>query len=77
MTDHRAIIELYGKALSFDLLAELLAEDYLEEYPQSGETVRGRDNLIAIIQNYPGLDPDAPLGDVSTLSVKRRTRTRS
>lgn len=73
MTDHRAIIELYGKALSgrrFDLLAEVLAEDYVEEYPQSGETVRGRDNLIAIIRNYPGLDPDAPLGDVSTLSVK-------
>ena len=73
MADHRAIIELYGKALSerrFDLLAEVLADDYVEEYPQSGEVVRGRDNLIAIIQNYPGRDPNAPLGDVATLSVK-------
>src|SRR3569833_1692124 len=73
MADHRAIIEKYGRALSerrFDLLAEVLADDYVEEYPQSGEMVRGRDNVIAIIQNYPGRDPDAALGDVSTLSVK-------
>jgi len=73
MADHKAIIELYGRALTerrFDLLAEVLADDYVEEYPQSGEVVRGRDNLVAIIQNYPGRDPDAALGDVSTLSVK-------
>jgi hypothetical protein len=28
--------------------------DYVEDYVQSGERVRGRDNLRAIIENYPG-----------------------
>ena len=73
MVDHRAIIERYGKALSearMDLLAEVLAEDYVEEYPQSGEVVRGRSNLISIIENYPGRTSDMSLGDISTLKVK-------
>lgn len=71
--DHRALFEKYGRALNTgnpELLAEVLAPDYVEEYPQSGEVVRGLNKLVAIIQNYPGRQADSALGDISTLKVK-------
>lgn len=73
MPDHRAIFEKYGRALNearVDLLTEVLTEDYVEEYPQSGEVVRGRANVISIIENYPGRTSEMSLGDISTLNVK-------
>ena len=73
MVDHRALIEKYGRALntaSPELLAGVLAADYVEEYPQSGEVVRGLNKLIAILQNYPGRQAASTLGDISTLIVK-------
>ena len=33
---------------------EYLAEDLIEDYPQSGERIRGRANRRAIFDNYPG-----------------------
>lgn len=33
---------------------EILAEDCIQEWPQSGEMIRGRDNIVAINRNYPG-----------------------
>jgi ketosteroid isomerase-like protein len=35
-------------------MREFLTDDYIEEYPQSGERVVGLDNLRAIVENYPG-----------------------
>ena len=35
----------------------LLSDDIVEEYPQSGERIRGKDNRRAIIENYPGGTP--------------------
>lgn len=73
MPDHQALIEKFGRALneaSPQLFGELLAEDYVEEYPQSGEVIRGRHNMISIIENYPGRDGDMSLGRAETLSVK-------
>ena len=35
-------------------LRELVTPDYVEEYPQSGERVVGPDNLLAMMENYPG-----------------------
>ncbi len=35
-------------------LSEVLHPDYVEEYPQSGERIRGLDNLRAILEHYPG-----------------------
>jgi hypothetical protein len=73
MVDHRALLEKYGQALNegrLDLLAEVLTEDYFEEYPQSGEVIRGRANVVSIIENYPGRTSDMSLGDISTLKVK-------
>jgi ketosteroid isomerase-like protein len=38
-----------------DTFAELLHDDHVEEYPQSGERIRGKDNRRKIAENYPGL----------------------
>jgi hypothetical protein len=38
-----------------DTALELLHDDYVEEYPQSGERIRGKDNWRKIAENYPGL----------------------
>ena len=44
----------------YDAAMQLLHLEFIEEWPQSGERVRGADNLRAILENYPGgvsLDP--------------------
>ena len=33
---------------------ELLGDGFVLEWPQSGERIRGRDNFLAVNQNYPG-----------------------
>ncbi len=37
-----------------DALTALLHPEFVEEYPQSGERIRGPANARAIIENYPG-----------------------
>jgi ketosteroid isomerase-like protein len=34
---------------------ELVADDCVQEWPQSGERIRGKANMRAINKNYPGL----------------------
>ena len=36
------------------LVQEYATDDFVQEWPQSGERIRGRDNAMAINQNYPG-----------------------
>lgn len=38
----------------FDAAMAMVHPDYIEEYPQSGERIRGPANLRATIDNYPG-----------------------
>src|SRR5262245_65715511 len=51
--------------------AELLHPDYVEEYPQSGERIRGRANFRACVENYPGgmVQTQAPMAIVDTTST--------
>lgn len=44
----------------FGVLEEALADDCTQEWPQSGERIRGKANIMAINQNYPGF-PKATL----------------
>ena len=37
----------------FQAVGELLHDDYVLEWPQSGERIRGRANFVAINENYP------------------------
>ena len=58
--DNRATVEQFIQAMmTNDVEAQdrLLSDDFVEEYPQSGERIRGKDNRRAIIENYPGGTP--------------------
>src|SRR5204863_7379370 len=57
MADNRTTVEQFLQAMGTnDVEAQerLLSDDIVEEYPQSGERIRGKDNRRAIIENYPG-----------------------
>ena len=41
----------------FQAVSELLSDDYILEWPQSKERVRGRDHFIAINTEYPANGP--------------------
>ena len=38
-----------------DAATDLLHDDYVEEYPQSGERIRGKQNWLSIVKTYPSL----------------------
>jgi ketosteroid isomerase-like protein len=53
----RAVVEAFIRAIEakdFGAQGALVTDDYVDEMPQSGERVRGRDNARAIAENYPG-----------------------
>jgi ketosteroid isomerase-like protein len=55
---NRDALERYIEALERQdpsAIADLVHDDYVEEYPQSGERIRGKQNARSILQNYPGL----------------------
>ena len=56
MATNREIIEAYSSALTHDLdqLDALRHPDFVEDWPQSGERVRGRANMRSIDEHYPG-----------------------
>jgi hypothetical protein len=63
---NRAIVESYARAAERNDFAEadqFLADDVLEEYPQSGERIRGKANRRAVIENYPGRESASASGD--------------
>jgi ketosteroid isomerase-like protein len=60
MADNRTIVEQFVQAMAAnDVEAQerLLSDDIVEEYPQSGERIRGKENRRAILENYPGGTP--------------------
>jgi ketosteroid isomerase-like protein len=55
--DPRAIIDRWIDAInSIDFAAAeaLLSDDFISEYPQSGEIIRGPRNMRAVLENFPG-----------------------
>ena len=53
----RAVVEAFVRALEakdFPAQGELVTDDFVDEMPQSGERIRGRDNARAIAESYPG-----------------------
>jgi len=63
---NRAVVEAFVRALvdkDLDAQAAFLADDYVDEMPQSGERIRGYANARAIAEHYPGgvgtLEPSA------------------
>jgi hypothetical protein len=53
----RQVFEQYVEAMNradFDALGRLHHSDYVEDYPQSGERIRGFPALRAMFEHYPG-----------------------
>jgi len=53
---NREVIERYARAHvdhDYDMMDQLRHADYVGEYPQSGERIRGTANVRAIMENYP------------------------
>lgn len=44
---------LLMKSNNFRSVAEVLADDYVLEWPQSNERIRGKDNFAAMNEEYP------------------------
>jgi hypothetical protein len=68
-TEPREIVQRYDDLLNrqdWDALDAFLHPDYVEEYPQSGERIRGLANVRAVLTNYPRADE---MGDISTVAV--------
>ena len=64
-TGNRAVVDRFVAAhqvKDWDTLESLLHPDYVEEWPQSGERIRGGANLRAILEHYPGGLPRTGLG---------------
>ena len=56
----RDVIDRYARAMQewdLDALAAIFHDDYVEEYPQSGERLRGSANVLAMLRHYPGGEP--------------------
>jgi ketosteroid isomerase-like protein len=55
--ENRRVVEQLWEAMDrfdFEAAGDLLHEDYIGEWPQSRERIRGRANFVAVNANYPG-----------------------
>jgi hypothetical protein len=77
--DTGQVAEAVWRALQagdWDAASGHLHEDFVQEWPQSGERIVGGDNAIAINQNYPGGLPTMRFrrtlagGDLAVLEVE-------
>jgi ketosteroid isomerase-like protein len=63
----QAIEDHFQAALAGDETAftALVDESFIQDWPQSGERVRGRQSCLNIVRNYPGGPPRIELGRVT------------
>lgn len=57
-SNNREVIDRFFNALNarrFEDIAELADPDVIQEWPQSGERIRGLKNVRALMENYPEL----------------------
>ena len=75
----RQVAEAVWKALAagdWETASRYLHDDFVQEWPQSGERIVGRDNAVAINQNFPGGLPTMRFrrtlagGDLAVLEVE-------
>ncbi len=56
--ENRDTLERYRQAFferqDIDAIDNLMHDDYVEEFPQSGERIRGRQNARSVLENFPG-----------------------
>ncbi len=59
--ENRDAIERYLQAFEqrdLDAIADLMHDDYVEEFPQSGERIRGMQDARSVLENFPGALPN-------------------
>ena len=55
--ENRDTIERYFQAFEqrdLDAIADLMHDDYVEEFPQSGERIRGKQDARSVLEDFPG-----------------------
>jgi limonene-1,2-epoxide hydrolase len=53
---HREVVEHYARAMKerdYEAAMFLLADDMVEDYPQSGERISGLENWLTMLRNWP------------------------
>ena len=68
--DHEGLVRRYAEAMNTNnrqLMAAQVTADFITDWPQSGERVRGLENFWAIIDNYPGANGRPPANDVGSV----------
>lgn len=53
---NRLVVERFWASMDendFRAAGELLHDEYVLEWPQSGERIRGRENFVAVNENFP------------------------
>lgn len=71
MPDQSTILELIEQHLAATLAGDeaaytaIIDDDYVQDWPQSGERVRGRQACLNIARNYPGGPPRIKIGRVT------------
>ena len=61
--ENRELINRFYDALNsrrFDQISELVDPDVVQEWPQSGERIKGLKNFRAVMENYPDLPSVEP-----------------
>ena len=56
---------------------ELMHDDYVQEWPQSGERIEGSDDALAIDRNFPGGLPSMTVPPHDRLRATSRSRGRA
>lgn len=64
---NRVLAEKYARALpaDFEVLSDLQHEDFVQEFPQSGEVIRGAENFRRTHESYPG---GTPVNELQTVT---------
>jgi ketosteroid isomerase-like protein len=60
MDETRRLVELYWHTMNtndWEAVGALLHDEYVLDWPQSGERIRGRSNFAAVNANYPADGP--------------------
>lgn len=60
MDDARALVAAFWDTMNtndFRAVGRLLADDFVLDWPQSGERIQGRDNFAVVNEQYPAAGP--------------------
>lgn len=72
LSDHQSIGTRFASAMNKmdrDAIRSLVTDDFVTDWPQSGERIEGLDNFFACLENYPRRDGALPNNDNTNVST--------